>query len=85
MLVLWQLGELSHIDPAHTSCSSQPSQTLGPAVCSNNMEHLCPVRPTLARTCTVGMRGSLQLSTRFVSTNHVSLRLDSTVLTKLSL
>lgn len=41
--------------------------------------------PRRSMPCTVGMRGSSQPSTRPVSTNHVSLRFDSTVLTKLSL
>lgn len=38
-----------------------------------------------ALTCTVGMRGSVQLSTMPWFTNQVSLRLDSTVYTKDSL
>jgi hypothetical protein len=46
-------------------------------------------RPTLSprrrMPCTVGIRGSSQPSTRPVSTNQVSLRLDRIVLTKLRL
>ena len=43
------------------------------------------VTPRLTTPCTVGKRGSFQSGTLPLSTNHCSLRFDSTVFTKLSL
>jgi hypothetical protein len=67
-------------------CGSRPRRWRGAALQRLNActDRACvPAQP--ARTCTVGIRGSFQPSTRLVSTNQVSLRLESSVLTKLSL